>query len=41
MNPGDKIPEPLTPELIETLWLGRGAWRMLAIIAEFTEAPEG
>jgi uncharacterized protein (TIGR00730 family) len=40
MNPGEKIPRLLAPELIEKPWAGREAWRVFAIIAEFAEATE-
>jgi len=40
MNPADKIPRPLAPELIEKSWSGREAWRVFEIIAEFAEATE-
>ena len=40
MNPADKIPRPLAPELIEKPWSGREAWRVFGIIAEFVEATE-
>ena len=40
MNPGDKIPRLLAPELIEKPWSGREAWRVFGIIAEFAEATE-
>lgn len=40
MNPGDKIPKLLAPELIEKPWSGREAWRVFGIIAEFAEATE-
>ena len=40
MNPGEKIPRFLAPELIEKPWAGREAWRVFAIIAEFAEATE-
>lgn len=40
MNPGDKIPKPLAPELIDEPWSGREAWRVFGIIAEFAEATE-
>jgi hypothetical protein len=40
MNPRDKLPPPLAPELIEKPWSGREAWRIFAIIAEFAEATE-
>jgi uncharacterized protein (TIGR00730 family) len=40
MNPGDKIPTLLAPELIEKPWSGREAWRVFGIIAEFAEATE-
>src|SRR5581483_5230766 len=40
MNPGEKIPSLLAPELIEKPWAGREAWRVFAIIAEFAEATE-
>ena len=40
MNPADKIPRPLAPELIEKSWSGREAWRAFEIIAEFAEATE-
>jgi hypothetical protein len=40
MNPRDKLPRPLAPELIEKPWAGREAWRIFAIIAEFAEATE-
>jgi uncharacterized protein (TIGR00730 family) len=40
MSPGEKIPPLLAPELIEKPWTGREAWRLMAIIAEFTEATE-
>jgi hypothetical protein len=34
MNPGDKLPKLLVPELIEKPWSGREAWRVFGIIAE-------
>ena len=40
MNPADKIPRPLAPELIEKSWSGREAWRVFEIIAEFADATE-
>jgi len=40
MNPGDKTPPLLAPELIEKPWSGAGAWREVGIIAEFAEATE-
>ena len=40
MNPAEKIPRLLAPELIEKPWSGREAWRVFAIIAEFAEATE-
>jgi len=40
MDPADKIPPLLAPELIEKPWAGREAWRVFAIIAEFAEATE-
>ncbi|HTS54334.1 MAG TPA: TIGR00730 family Rossman fold protein [Burkholderiales bacterium] len=40
MNPAEKIPRPLAPELIEKSWSGREAWRVFEIIAEFAEATE-
>lgn len=40
MNPAEKIPPLLAPELIEKPWAGREAWRVFAIIAEFAEATE-
>ena len=40
MKSGAKIPPLLAPELIEKPWSGREAWRVFAIIAEFTEATE-
>ncbi len=40
MDPAEKIPPLLAPELIEKPWAGREAWRVFAIIAEFAEATE-
>lgn len=40
MNVKDKIPLPLTPELIEKEWTARESWRVLGIMAEFVQATE-
>ena len=40
MDPAEKIPPLLAPQLIEKPWAGREAWRVFAIIAEFAEATE-
>jgi hypothetical protein len=40
MNPGDKIPRLLAPELIGKPWPGADAWRESEIIAEFAEATD-
>lgn len=39
-KPKPKLPQPMTPELIEKSWSARESWRVFGIMAEFVEGTE-
>jgi uncharacterized protein (TIGR00730 family) len=40
MSEKQKVPVPLTPELVEKTWTARESWRVFGIMSEFVEATE-
>jgi uncharacterized protein (TIGR00730 family) len=40
MSEKQKLPVPLSPELMEKTWSARESWRVFAIMSEFVEATE-
>src|SRR5258708_37025057 len=40
MSEKQKVPVPLTPELVEKAWSARESWRVFGIMSEFVEATE-
>src|SRR5258707_4756138 len=40
MSEKQKVPVPLSPELVEKTWTARESWRVFGIMSEFVEATE-